>query len=312
VRHRLTRSSAAGAFLLQLSAVLGIALLGFPLVAPGAAAEPESKETKYALDKDIAYLPKGDQPPSEYADKMCRLDLYRPEGVKGFPTVVFYHGGGLKNGKRSVPEPLTNRGWAVVGVGYRLHPEVQHPVYIEDAAAALAWTFKNIESFGGDPRKIFVTGISAGGYLTAMVGLDKDYLAKHDIDADRIAGLIPVTGQMITHQTVRKEQGIEPSQFRPTIDKYAPLYHVRKDAPPTLCVTGGWGVDMLMRAEENLYFVSMMKLVGHQAIKHIVIEGANHGQCGAACWPHVIAFIEARLAEMKADAEPAVAPKREP
>ena len=193
---------------------------------------------------------------------------------------------------------MTNRGWAVVGAGYRLHPKVQHPVYIEDAAAALAWTFKNIASFGGDPDKIFVTGISAGGYLTAMVGLDKDYLAKHGLDANRIAGLIPVTGQMITHQTVRKEQGVEPSKFRPTIDKYAPLYHVRQDAPPILCVTGGWEVDMLMRAEENLYFVSMLKLVGHKAVKHIVIEGADHGQCGAACWPHVIAFIEHRLAEM--------------
>jgi len=300
-----TRRSDARTHLLHLSAVPGIALAGFLLAGSLAAAEPETGETEYALDKDVAYLPKSDQPASGYADKMCRLDLYRPQGVKGFPTVVFYHGGGLKAGKRSIPAPLTNRGWAVVGVGYRLHPEVRHPVYIEDAAAALAWTFKNIESMDGDPKKIFVTGISAGGYLTAMVGLDKTYLAGHDVDADQIAGLIPVTGQMITHQTVRKEQGIEPSQFRPTIDKYAPLYHVRNDTPPVLCITGGWGVDMLMRAEENLYFVSMMKLVGHKAIRHVVIEGADHGRCGAECWPHVIAFIEARLAEMNAAPEPA-------
>mgnify|MGYP001078540310 CR=1 FL=1 len=300
-----TRGSDARTFLLNFSAMFGVVLAGLLLAAPLAAAENQAKEREFVLDKDIAYLPESDTPASEYAEKMCRLDLYRPEGVKGFPTVVFYHGGGLKAGKRSVPAPLTNRGWAVVGVGYRLHPEVRHPVYIEDAAAALAWTFKNIEKMGGDPKKIFVTGISAGGYLTAMVGLDKSYLAKHDIDADRIAGLIPVTGQMITHQTVRKEQGIEPSQFRPTIDRYAPLYHVRKDTPPVLCITGGWEVDMLMRAEENLYFVSMMKLVGHKAIQHVVIEGADHGRCGAECWPHVIAFIEARLAEIGAASEPA-------
>ncbi|NUQ61178.1 MAG: alpha/beta hydrolase [Pirellulales bacterium] len=289
--------------------MLAIALAGFLPLEPLAAAEPGTSETKYALDKDIAYLPTSDPPASEYADKMCRLDLYRPEGLQGFPTIVFYHGGGLKAGSRSIPAALTNRGWAVAGVGYRLHPEVRHPVYIEDAAAALAWTFKNIESVGGDPRKIFVTGISAGGYLTAMVGLDKTYLARHDIDADQVAGLIPVTGQMITHQTVRKEQGIEPSQFRPTIDQFAPLYHVRKDTPPVLCVTGGWGVDMLMRAEENLYFVSMMKLVGHKAIQHVVIEGADHGRCGAECWPHVIAFIEARLAQMRATEKSASPPQ---
>ncbi|RYD50074.1 MAG: alpha/beta hydrolase, partial [Verrucomicrobiaceae bacterium] len=228
------------------------------------------------------------------------LDLYCPTGVKGFPTVVFYHGGGLTGGKREIPEALKNRGWAVVGVSYRLSPKATHPAYIEDAAAALAWTFKNIESYGGDPSKIFVTGISAGGYLTSMIGLDKSYLASHGIDANRIAALIPVTGQMITHQTVRKEQGIEPSQFRPTIDKFGPLYHIRKDAPPTLCITGGWGVDMLMRAEENLYFVSMMKLIGHKNIEHIVIEGADHGRCGEECWPYVTAFIEKTLAAGKA------------
>jgi acetyl esterase/lipase len=300
MKNLLTRLWAAGTLLFRVSAWLGIALVGFFPEVPGVAAEPIAEKTQYAIDKGISYLPKDDRSASSYAEEMCRLDLYRPEAVEGFPTVVFYHGGGLTGGQRSVPAELTNRGWAVVGAGYRLHPQVRHPVYIEDAAAALAWTFKNIASYGGDPDKIFVTGISAGGYLTAMVGLDKAYLAHHDLDANRIAGLIPVTGQMITHQTVRKEQGVEPSKFRPTIDTYGPLYHVRPDAPPTLCITGGWEVDMLMRAEENLYFVSMMKLVGHKAVKQIVIEGADHGRCGADCWPHVTTFIEARLAEMGA------------
>ena len=261
------------------------------------AADAKPEPAKYAIEQGIFYLPDGEEKADDYAKEKCRLDLYRPEGVKGFPTVVFLHGGGMWAGKKYIPDRLKNRGWAVVAVGYRLHPKVRYPVRVEDTAAAVAWVFKNIESRGGDPTKIFVTGISAGGYLTAMVGLDKRYLAKHDVDANRIAGLIPVTGQMITHQTVRKEQGIEPSDLRPTIDQYAPLYHIRKDAPPTLCITGGWGVDMLMRAEENLYFVSMMKLVGHPNIRHVVIEGANHGQAGDKCWPHLIAFVENTLAE---------------
>ncbi len=303
MKSQTKRAWGAGTFLSHLPLLLGIALAADLAAIRGFAGAGEPGGTKYVVDKDVFYLPQGGGPADDYADEMCRLDLYRPEAVQGFPTVVFYHGGGLSAGKRYVPKELTDRGWAVVGVGYRLHPKVQHPVYVEDAAAALAWTFKNIARFGGDPERIFVTGISAGGYLTAMVGLDKDYLAKHDLDANRIAGLIPVTGQMITHQTVRKEQGVEPSKFRPTIDKYAPLYHVRPDAPPILCVTGGWEVDMLMRAEENLYFVSMLKLVGHKAVRHVVIEGADHGRCGAECWPHVIAFVEARLAEMKASAK---------
>ena len=275
--------------------IMGLALIGFILTQP-ASANPKKEPVEYTLEQGIFYLANGEEKADDYAKEKCRLDLYRPEGETGFPTVVFIHGGGMWGGKKYIPEALKDRGWAVAAFSYRLHPKVRYPTRIKDSAAALAWVFKNIGARGGNPSKIFVTGTSAGGYLAAMVGLDKQYLAKHDIDADQIAGLIPVSGQMITHQTVRKEQGIEPSTLRPTIDQYAPLYHIRKDAPPTLCITGGWGVDMLMRAEENLYFVSMMKLVGHKNVRHVVIKGANHGQCGDKCWPYLIEFIEKTLA----------------
>jgi acetyl esterase/lipase len=265
------------------------------LPAVGLAAEPS-----YRLDVGIAYRPEETLSDADGGKTRCRLDLYRPENAKGFPTVVYFHGGGLTGGSRGIPTALKERGWAVVGASYRLHPHAQHPVYIEDAAAAVAWTFKNIESYGGDPQKIFVTGISAGGYLTAMIGFDKSYLAKHDVDADRIAALIPVTGQMITHFTIRKEQGVTPNETRPTIDRFAPLYHVRSDAPPTLCITGGWEVDRAMRAEENLYFVSMLKLVGHKHVRQTVIEGADHGRCGKECWPHVTRYVEEILAKQPA------------
>jgi len=118
----------------------------------------------------------------------------------------------------------------------------------------------------------------------------------------------PLAPKFVETSPSRKEQGIEPSKFRPTIDEYAPLYHVRQDGPPTLCINGGWEVDMLMRAEENLYFVSMMKLVGHKAVKQIVIEGADHGRCGADCWPHVTAFVEKRLAELESHSKSPAAP----
>jgi len=57
---------------------------------------------------------------------------------------------------------------------------------VEDAAAALAWTFKHVTAYGGDRSKVFVLGISAGSYLGAMITLDKSYLAKHGIDANDI------------------------------------------------------------------------------------------------------------------------------
>ena len=172
---------------------------------------------------------------TDYMESQCRLDLYYPTDSTGFATVVWFHGGGLTGGERYIPKELSAQGIAVVPVSYRLAPRVSNPAYLEDAAASVAWVFEHIEEYGGDPARIFVAGHSAGGYLASMVGLDKRWLAKWDIDADEIAGLIPYSGHAITHFQVRKEQGIAGTQ--PIVDEYAPLYHVRADAPPYVIVT---------------------------------------------------------------------------
>ena len=199
------------------------------------------------------------------------MDVYYPEGIKNFPTVVWFHGGGLKAGNKSVPKLLKEKGIAVVAVNYRLHPKVKASVYIEDAAAAVAWTFKNISKYGGDPTKIGVSGSSAGGYLTLMVGLDQTYLKTHEIEANDILALLPLTGHTITHFTVRAEKNIPKTQ--PIIDRFAPLYHVRADAPPIVLFTGDSELEMLGRTEENAYMMRMLKVVGHPKVKHIVLEG---------------------------------------
>ena len=128
--------------------------------------------------------------------------------MKNF-QLFFFHGGGLRAGNKNIPQFLKEKNIAVVAPNYRLSPKVKAPKYIEDAAASVAWVFNNIEKYGGDKNLIFVSGNSAGGYLTSLIGLDKKYLAKHNIDANDIAGLIPVTGHAITHFTVRDEMGID-------------------------------------------------------------------------------------------------------
>jgi len=226
---------------------------------------------------------------TEYMQERCRLDVYHPVGKEGYPTIVWFHGGGLKAGNRSVPAALKNKGVAVVSVNYRLHPKVKSPVYIEDAAAAVAWTIKNIAKYGGSPSRIFVSGHSAGGYLTSMIGLDKRWLAKHDINADQLAGLIPYSGHTITHFTVRSERGIGGKQ--PIIDDMAPLYHVRKDCPPLLLITGGRGLEMLGRYEENAYMWRMMQVVGHPDTTILELDGYNHGQMAEPAHPLLLRFV---------------------
>lgn len=246
----------------------------------------DTAATTYKIEEDILYRTGSDE--SEYAKQRCKLDLYYPS-QPGFATVVWFHGGGLKSGNRSIPEQLKRQQIAVVAVNYRLHPQVRSPVYVEDAAASVAWVFQNIRRFGGDPDKIFVSGHSAGGYLTSMVGLDKRWLAKHDVDADRIAGLIPYSGHTITHFTIRAERGIDGSQ--PIIDDMAPLFHVRKDAPPTLFVTGDRELELLGRYEENAYMWRMLKVVGHPDVELFELDGYDHGQMATPAHPLLLKFV---------------------
>ena len=234
------------------------------------------EKTEYKTETSIPYYNTDAMKGDKYMQEMCVFDFYYPTNIKNFSTIVWFHGGGLTGGKRQIPEFLKEKGIAVIGVEYRLSPNIKAVDCIKDAAATTAWAFKNIEKYGGSTSLIFVSGMSAGGYLTYMVGLDKKYLAVHNIDANQIAGLIPFSGHAITHFTVRKEMGISGKQ--PIIDDMAPLYYVRADAPPMLIITGDRELEMLGRYEENAYMMRMLKVAGHKQVRIHELDGSNHGQ----------------------------------
>lgn len=228
----------------------------------------------YKTESEIFYR-NASESGDAYKSEKCVLDVYYPENVENFPTVVWFFGGGLTGGTKYIPEAFKEKGIGVIAVDYRLSPKVNNPAYTEDAAAAVAWTFKNIGKYGGDVSKIYVAGHSSGAYLVSMIGLDKQYLNAHDINADDIAGLFPISGQCITHETVRRERGIPSS--RPMIDAYSPTYHVRADAPPITLITGGKYLDNPARYEENVYMHRVLEVVGHPNVKLMQLEGFNHG-----------------------------------
>ena len=226
---------------------------------------------QYQTVKDIPYAPSGNQ----YAKERCKLDFYYPEKLKDVPVVVWFHGGGLEGGEKYIDAELMNAGYTVVAVNYRLLPKATIDEVIDDAAAAVAWTFKNIAKYNGSTKKIFLAGHSAGGYLIDMIGLDKKYLAKYGVDADQIAAILPFSGQVITHYNIRKLQNIPPLQA--TIDQYAPLTFIRTDAPPIVIISADRELELYGRYEEQAYFWRMLKLVGHKDVTLYEMQGYNHG-----------------------------------
>lgn len=233
----------------------------------------QNQETteSYRTQKDVSYLHPGEA--DSYKLERCKLDIHYPTEKKGFATLVWFHGGGLETGEKHFPKELMNQGYAVVAVNYRLSPRAQNPAYTEDAAEAVAWTFEHIEEYGGDRNKIYIAGHSAGGYLCLMLSLDKNYLAKWNIDADKLAGVFPISGQTTTHYTIRKERGL-PSDV-PIIDRYAPSNNIRKGASPMVLITGDKDLEMLARYEENAHLYALLKAMG-QKVTLYQLEGFDH------------------------------------
>lgn len=229
------------------------------------ASAQRARDVQYASSASDAYL-----------QERCKLDVYAPEGAQDLPVVVWFHGGGLTGGdKRSIPRDLLESGYVVVSANYRLIPKGSVADCIADAAAAVAWTFGNIAGYGGSPDKIFLSGHSAGGYLIDLVGLDKRWLARYGIDADRVAGLIPFSGQVLTHYSHRNTLGMTP--YQPLIDEYAPLAHVRADAPPIVIISGDRNLELYGRYEETAYFWRLLRMVGHPDATIYELQGFNHG-----------------------------------
>jgi acetyl esterase/lipase len=253
--------------------IVGIVGLSSTFVASSTGAEPADE---IRCLKDLPYKTNAE---TQYERDRCKLDLYLPAKGEEFATVVWFHGGNIQAGDKAgdiavvFARRFAGEGIAVASVNYRLHPKVHYPAYIEDAAAAFAFVRREIVKHGGSADRVFISGHSAGGYLTAMVGMDGRYLSAHGLKPADVAGLMPVAGQMITHSTVREERGIPKTQ--PVIDEAAPAYHARADAPPLLNMVGSQ--DLPARAEENRYFVAAMKAAGHQDVTYLEVEGRNHG-----------------------------------
>ncbi len=274
------RIETLAAFVFIFSAVSGVFALS----------QSTSASPGHETVRDVLYRDSGEEELTGYMKERCRLDLYYPKDARDYPTVVWFHGGGLTSGQRFVPEPLMNRKLAVAAVNYRLSPKVKCLDSIDDAAAAVAWVIENISAYGGNPSLVFVSGHSAGGYLTAMIGLDKHWLAKYGMDANRIAGLIPFSGHAITHFAIRAEQGIPGTQA--VVDEFAPLYFVRPDAPPLVLITGDREMELLGRYEENAYLMRMMKLAGHQNTTLYELQGFDHGGMASPAYFILLRHIE--------------------
>lgn len=130
-----------------------------------------------------------------------QLDIYQPTSAApagGWPVVVFFYGGSWKWGSRAeyqfLGEALASRGVLTLVADYRLYPEVRYPAFLEDSALAAAYGLREAGRLGGNPKRVFVMGHSAGAYNAAMLALDERWLKAAGQSPVALAGWVGLAG----------------------------------------------------------------------------------------------------------------------
>jgi acetyl esterase/lipase len=187
--------------------------------------------SRHSVVHDIAF---GDPP-------RLTLDVYTPRAAVGAPVVVFFYGGGWRSGDKAdyvfLAEALTALGAVAVVPDYRVYPQAGFPEFIEDGARALAWTRAQIADYGGDPRRVFVMGHSAGAHIAALLALDARYLAAEDIPPGWLRGMIGLAGLYDFLPFASRRIG-EIFAAAPDPQATQPISFARADAPPLLLLAG--------------------------------------------------------------------------
>lgn len=183
------------------------------------------------------------------------LDVYAPSaGVRDAPVLVFFYGGGWRTGAKEdysfVGDAFAANGFVTVIPDYRLAPDAQFPLFLEDNAAALRWVQDNIARYGGDPDRIVLAGHSAGAYNAVMVGLNEDYARAAGFDPHAVRGVVGIAGPYgfyFNNPIIRTAFGDEPDPARMHAIPFA-----RADAPPLLLLAGGADRRVPLRAGEEM------------------------------------------------------------
>jgi acetyl esterase/lipase len=200
-------------------------------------------------------------------------------------VLAFVHGGGWTSGYKEhmnfMAPAFTQAGVTFVTLGYRLAPQHTFPAGVEDIAAGLAWLYRNVGRFGGNSRRIFVGGHSAGGHYTPLLAVRRDWQAGYGLPQDAIRGCLPVSGVYEFGEgsglSARPRfLGDDPENDR----RASPIHNIQGRPPPFFMAHGSDDFPHLITQAQRME--QALKAVDG-AVERVVLEGRNHfSTCYAA------------------------------
>ena len=188
-------------------------------------------------------------------ERKLQLDMYLPKGrTKATPAVIFIHGGAWKGGKRSDMKfycvKFAEKGYVTATVTYRLMDEASFPAAVQDVKCAVRWLRANAAKYKVDPESIVVSGNSAGGHLSMMIGYSDDPSLEgsggNNNVSSRVCAVVNFYGPTdLTTDFAKKQELVKEfiggKTFDEAPDAYklaSPLFHLTRDDPPTLIFHG--------------------------------------------------------------------------
>lgn len=194
-----------------------------------------------------------------------KLDVYGPLTQDGpRPVIVFFYGGGWTDGERGgyefVGRALAALGYIVVVPDYRLVPEIEYPVFLEDCAAAVRFVIDNAGGWGGDDKAIVLAGHSAGAYNAAMLAL-KPALFEMSALAGRLRAVACISGPFDFFPFDGPiSQRVFGAADKPL--ETQPIEYVRADLPPFFLATGER--DRIVYPRNSVALAEKLRLAGNR------------------------------------------------
>lgn len=264
------------------------------LAALTAAAFSQTGERIRGLLRDFKYV--ANVRYAEGGGKYHLLDVFAPRIVPDspMPVVVYIHGGGWRRGDKisgkTFMAALAEAGFIVVSINYRLAPDSKWPAQIEDCKAAIRWVRKNIASYGGDPRRIGVFGLSAGGHLAALLGTSGGVAAlEGDLGERNMSSRVdavcdwfgPSDFTILGRRASKEHKGILEGFLGGKLDEVrdraiaaSPVTYIDRDDPPFLIIHGD--SDPLVPVEQSERLHGLLAEAGVES-ELIVVPGGKHG-----------------------------------
>jgi arylformamidase len=229
-------------------------------------------------------------------DYWQRVDIYLPARTSGsgLPVLCFLPGGAWINGCKEwlafMAPVLTALPAVFVALSYRHAPAVRFPAPLDDTVEGLAWTFRNVSRWGGDPRRIHLGGHSAGGHLAALASLRRDAIEARGLPPDIVRACLPVSApfDLASGDPVRRQK-VAAFLARPEdVGAASPIAHVEGNRTPFLVTCGTSDLPELIPQARRM--TAALADAGSSA-ELLILEGRNHfnthEDCGVADGPWV-------------------------